>query len=71
MQAKHLFAGVAKRRMANVVQKRRAVDQAPIVGQLRGEPLQVLQGPASQVEDADRMGEAAGFSAMKGEKSRP
>ena len=71
MQAKHLLAGMAQGGMAHVMEQGCAINQAAMLCQLRGEPLEMLQGAASQVKNADGMGEAAGFSAVEGEKGRP
>ena len=59
MQAKHLLAGMAQGGMAHVMEQGCAINQAAMLCQLRGEPLEMLQGAASQVKNADGMGEAA------------
>ena len=57
--------------MAHVMEQGRSINEATMLSQLRSEPLEMLQSAASQVKNADGMGEAAGFSAVEGEKRRP
>jgi len=69
-QTEHLLAGVAQGPMAHVVEQGRGVKQASVLGQFRMTPFQMAEGEAGQVQHPQRMGEAARFGAMEGEKRR-